>query len=167
MLAIRYFSKMPTDRPIQRCAWFVEDWQPLFVTPSEYALNAGTRHQGESVGIDQCYLRCDWQTLRRLPLSGAVVFNFKAVFTPMTELRDEPYVPSLALKQITEGKPLITSGKVHQHIRPTVLKALEDWKNEQIETGLIPSDWEEATLAESPFYPGWEERWRAKLGFEI
>jgi hypothetical protein len=158
---------MPTDRPIQRCAWFVEDWQPLFVTPSEYAKNAGTKHKGENVGIDQCYLRCDWQTLRRLPLSGAVVFNFKAVFTPMTELRDEPYIPSLALKQLSEGNPHITSGKVHQHIRPTVLKALEDWKNEQIDAGLIPSDWEEGTLAESPFYPGWEERWRAKMGLEI
>lgn len=158
---------MPTDQPIQRGSWFVEDWQPLFVPPEEYAQNAGTRHQGEKVSIDQCYLRCDWQTLRRLPLSGGVVFNFKAVFTPMTELRNEPFIPSLLYKQITASKPLLTDSKVHAHIRPVVLEALQGWKQEQIEQGLIPPDWEESTLSESPFYPGWEERWRKRIGFEI
>ncbi|KAJ3536103.1 hypothetical protein NM208_g6862 [Fusarium decemcellulare] len=163
----RYFSKMPTDKPIQRGAWFVEDWEPLFVTPDEYKANGGTRHKGEKVGIDQCYLRVDWQTLRRLPLSGTVVFNFKAIFTPMTELRDEPYVPSVMYKQITEGKALLTESKVHEHIRPAVLNALQEWKHEQVEEGMIVPDWKEETLLESPFYPGWEERWRQKIGFPI
>ena len=54
--------------------------------------------------LERCYLRVDWQTLRRLPLSGAVVFNFKALFTPVTEFRDEPYVPALVLKILNEGK---------------------------------------------------------------
>lgn len=158
---------MPTNQPIQRGSWFVEDWQPLFVTPEEYALNGGTRHQGQKVDIEQCHLRCDWQTLRRLPLSGAIIFNFKAVFTPLTDLRDEPYVPSLMYKQATEGKPSLTDQKVHEHIRPVVLDSLRAWKTEQIDNGLIPPDWEEQTLAESPFYPGWEDRWRQKIGFDI
>ncbi|KAF5009258.1 hypothetical protein FDECE_4551 [Fusarium decemcellulare] len=163
----RYFSKMPTDKPIQRGAWFVEDWEPLFVTPDEYKANGGTRHKGEKVSIDQCYLRVDWQTLRRLPLSGAVVFNFKAIFTPMTELRDEPYVPSVMYKQITEGKVSLTETKVHEHIRPAILNALQEWKREQVEKGMIVPDWKEETLLESPFYPGWEERWRQKIGLLI
>jgi hypothetical protein len=145
----------------------VEDWKPLFVTPEEYALNAGTRYQGKDVGIDQCWLRCDWQTLRRLPLSGAIVFNFKAIFTPMTELQDEPYIPSLLYKQLTARKPLLTEPKVHKHILPVVLSALQAWKETQIAAGAIPPNWVEETLPESPFYPGWEESWRAKLGFEI
>ena len=158
---------MPTDQPIQRGSWFVEDWKALFVTPEEYAANDGTRHQGEEVGIDQCYLRVDWQTLRRLPLSGAIVFNFKAIFTPLTELQEEAYIPSLMYKQVTEGKPSLTDAKVHKHIRPVVLEMLQKWKQEQIEKGMIPPDWNEETLAESPFYPGWEERWRKRIGFDI
>lgn len=157
---------MPTDRPIQRGAWFVEDWKPLFVTPEEYAANAGTRHQGEPVGIDQCNLRVDWQTLRRLPLSGAIVFNFKAIFTPLTELRDEPYIPHVLYKQITEGKLDITQPKVHEHIRPVVVEALDAWKKEQVASGVVPADWSEETLKESPFFPGWEERWMQKQGFD-
>ncbi|KAH6952448.1 hypothetical protein BKA56DRAFT_443588, partial [Ilyonectria sp. MPI-CAGE-AT-0026] len=161
----RYFSKLPTSKPIQRGAWFVEDWKPLFITPEEYQANRGTLHRGEDVPIYQCYLRVDWQTLRRLPLSGAIVFNFEAIFTPMTELRDEPYILSLMYKQITEGKPHLTEAKVHEHIRKIVLDSLMEWKSEQIKNGTIVPDWVEETLPESPFYPGWEERWRQKLGF--
>lgn len=163
----RYFSKMAVDQPVQRGSWFVEDWEPLFVSPEEYAANAGIKHQGEDVNIEQCTLRCDYQTLRRLPFSGAVVFNFKAIFTPMTDLRDEPYIPSPLYKQITEGKAKLTEPKVHRHILPIVLEALQKWKKEQIEKGIIPQDWTEETLAESPFYPGWEERWHRQVGFKI
>ncbi len=85
----------------------------------------------------------------------------------MTELRDEPCVPSLLLKQITAGKPLLTEGKVHRHIRPGILEALQKWKEEQIASGAIDREWVEETLAESPFYPGWEERWRQRIGFQI
>ncbi|KAL4915094.1 hypothetical protein BDW62DRAFT_219641 [Aspergillus aurantiobrunneus] len=155
----RFFSKLPASAPIQRGAWFIEDWKPLFVTPQEYALNGGTKHAGEPVSIDQCYLRVDWQTLRRLPLSGAIVFNFKAIFTPVTELREEPYVPALLYKQVTEGKPLITEPKVHKHLLPVVLGALEEWRREQVERAMVKPGWREETLKESPFYPGWEGRW--------
>lgn len=165
----RFFAKLPTNTPIQRGAWFIEDWKPLFVTPEEYALNAGTRYSDSNkpISIDQCYLRVDWQTLRRLPLSGAIVFNFKAIFTPMTELRGEPYIPALLYKQVTEGKKLITEPKVHKHLLGVVLGALQEWKREQVGRGVVEKGWEEATLAESPFYPGWEEVWRDRggLGF--
>ncbi|KAL4943158.1 hypothetical protein BDV06DRAFT_221497 [Aspergillus oleicola] len=141
------------DAPIQRGAWFIEDWKPLYVTPEQYALNSGTRYSasGEKVPIEQCYLRVDWQTLRRLPLS---------------EMRDEPYIPSLLYKQVTEGKPLITEPKVHKHLLPVVLGKLKEWREEQVE-GLIVEGWEEETLRESPFYPGWEGKWRERAGFEI
>lgn len=145
----------------------MEDWEPLFVTPEEYKLNGGTKHQGEAVTIEQCNLRVDWQTLRRLPLSGAVVFNFKAVFTPITELRTEPFIPSLLFKQVTDGKPSLTEPKIHSHIRPLVLENLKKWGEEQVQDGVIPAGWEDETLAESPFYPGWEERWRKRIGFAV
>ncbi|KAM0428500.1 hypothetical protein ACHAPT_006860 [Fusarium lateritium] len=163
----RFFSKLPTNKPIQRGSWFIEDWEPLFVTPAEYKANGGTRLKGKEVTIDQCNLRVDWQTLRRLPLSGAIVFNFKAIFTPMLELRQEPYIPSVLYKQITEGKVSLTEPKVHDHIRKPVQDALQEWKKEQVDSGIIVPNWKEETLPESPYYPGWEKRWREKLGFSM
>ncbi|KAL4960173.1 heme-dependent oxidative N-demethylase family protein [Aspergillus stella-maris] len=165
----RYFTKMPTDAPIQRGAWFIDDWKPLFVTPEEYALNSGACHSNSDnqVPIEQCYLRVDWQTLRWLLLSGAIVFNFKAIFTPVTEMRDKPYIPSLLYKQVMEGKRLITEPKVHRHLLPVVLGKLKEWRGEQEDKGLIVKDWDEETLKESPFYPGWKGRWRERVGFSI
>ena len=37
--------------------------------------------------LSRIHLRVDWQTLRRLPLSGAIIFNFKALFTPVEDFR--------------------------------------------------------------------------------
>lgn len=115
--------------------------------------------------LERCHLRVDWQTLRRLPLSGAVVFNFKALFTPVTEFRDEPYVPALVLKILSEGKKDIMDYKNAWHTEHVVKPALETFHREQVEKGLVESDWEPRTLDESPWFPGWEGKWHHQQGF--
>jgi len=107
----------------------------------------------------------DWQTLRRLPLSGAVIFNFKALFTPVEYFRDEPYIPSLLLKIFREGKRNIMEYKSTWHVEHVVIPALEEYEKEQIEKGWVPADWEPHTLEESPWYPRWEEKWHREQGF--
>ncbi|KAM0543478.1 hypothetical protein ACHAPJ_012276 [Fusarium lateritium] len=150
---------MPVNKPIQRGSWFIEDWEPIFVTPTKHKRNGGTRHQGENVSIEQCNLRVHEQPLRRLPLSGAIVSNFKAIFTPIMELRDERYIPSILYEQITEAK-------VHKHIREAVLNSLQEWKKEQVERGEIAADLEGGDSA-GVSHRGWEARWRSRLRFEI
>jgi len=113
----------------------------------------------------QCHLRVDWQTLRRLPLSGAVVFNFKALFTPIESFRDEPYIPSLLMKVCKDGKKNLMEYKNTWHVEHVVLPELEQMEKEQIEKGLIEKDWQPHTLNESPFFPGWEEKWHRDQGF--
>lgn len=107
----------------------------------------------------------DWQTLRRLPLSAAVVFNFKAVFTPVTEFRNEPGVPALVAKVLKEGKRSLIEYKGIQHVEHVVLPKMEEWDREQRGNGLVPRDWEVATLEESPYFKGWEEKWHRQQGF--
>lgn len=163
----RFFAKMAADQPIQRCSWSLEDHAPLFSSPevvpdwkrSAFAANP------EELRVEDLRLRCDWQTLRRLPLSGAIVFNFKAVFDPFTDLREEPYIPALLLKVLREGKENLITYKCVEHVRQVAMEALEAWSREQVEAGVVPERWDPATLDESPFYPGWEERWRARQGF--
>lgn len=100
----------------------------------------------------------DWQTLRRLPLSGAVVFNFKALFTPLTEFEDEPYVPSLVLKVLNEGKESIMRYKGTWHVEHIAKPTLAEYERLQVERGLIESQWAPQTLEESPFFHGWERK---------
>ena len=152
----RYFTRLSTDKPIQRGSWGLEIDEPLYMPPgASYEQERG--RQDPALTIDRCRFRVDWQTLRRLPLSGAVVFNFKGLFTPISHFRDEPFVPSLLLKVIREGNRKIIEYKNTWHTEHVVIPALEEYERWQIATGLIPADWDAHTLAESPFFPGWKK----------
>ena len=160
----RYFAKKPTDKAIQRGSWGLEVDQPLYMPPGD----PHEKHrdvQDSNLELSRCHLRVDWQTLRRLPLSGAIVFNFKALFTPVESFRDEPYVPALILKVLKEGKQSLMEYKNTWHVEHVVIPALENFAKEQVENGTVPQDWEVRTLDESPWFPGWEEKWHREQGF--
>ncbi|KAF2751301.1 hypothetical protein M011DRAFT_394777 [Sporormia fimetaria CBS 119925] len=160
----RYFSKLPTDKPIQRGSWGLEVDQPLYMPPGHpHEKHRLTQHP--DLDISRCHLRVDWQTLRRLPLSGAIVFNFKALFTPVERFREEPYIPALVLKVLKEGKRSIMEYKGAWHTEHVIIPALEKYAKEQVERGMVEEGWDERTLDESPWFPGWEEKWHREQGF--
>lgn len=155
----RYFSKMPSNAPIQRGSWGLEVGKPLFMQPGDP--HAALREQQDpNLTIDSVNLRVDWQTLRRLPLSGGIVFNFKALFTPVTEFRDEKGVPGLLAKVLREGKKNLMEYKGTWHVEHAVLEHLEEWVKEQGREGV-----EVGTLDEAPFFEGWEEKWHRLQGY--
>ncbi|KAF2426599.1 hypothetical protein EJ08DRAFT_699895 [Tothia fuscella] len=160
----RYFAKKPTDKAIQRGSWGLEVDKPLYMPPGDpHELHRNT--QSPTLTPSQCHLRVDWQTLRRLPLSASIVFNFKALFTPVEQFRKEAYLPSLLLKVLKEGKKNLMDYKGTWHVEHCVIPALEEYEKEQIEKGMVERDWECRTLEESPFFPGWEEKWHREQGF--
>ncbi|PWY96422.1 hypothetical protein BO94DRAFT_9337 [Aspergillus sclerotioniger CBS 115572] len=160
----RFFTKMPVDKPIQRGSWGLEVGQPLYM-PKGDPHETLRLSQDPNLQLEDCNLRVDWQTLRRLPLSAAVVFNFKALFTPVTEFRDEPGVPALTAKVLKEGKKNLMDYKGTWHVEHVVIPNLEKWAAEQEESGLVPKDWQVATLDDSPWFKGWQEKWHRQQGF--
>lgn len=143
-------------KPIQRGSWSFELGQPLYLqsdTPE------WTEHKREdpNLRIEDVYLRVDWQTLRRIPQSQAIVFNFKALFTPVTHFQDEPYVPQLVGRVLKEAREPIREYKGWKHLEHKLIPALDKWAKEQVVRGLVPEGWEERTLDENPFYPRWNE----------
>ena len=160
----RYFAKKPTDKPIQRGSWGLEVDEPLYMPPGD----PHEKHrdvQLADLDISRCNLRVDWQTLRRLPLSAAVVFNYKAIFTPVETFRDEPFIPTLLVKILKEAKRNLMEYKNTWHTEHVVIPALEQYAQEQVDKGIVPKDWEPHTLGESPWFPGWEEKWHREQGF--
>ncbi|KAK7440231.1 hypothetical protein VKT23_017173 [Stygiomarasmius scandens] len=151
----RFFSKMPCDKPIQRGSWGLEIGQPLWLQDDDPHFKL-RETQSPDLKVNDIYLRVDWQTLRRLPRSRAIVFNFKALFTPMTEFRNEPFVPQLVLKILKEGKQGLMQYKGTWHIEHRAIPALEEWSREQVQKGWVPEGWQERTLDEDPYYPGWQ-----------
>lgn len=159
-LSSRYFTKMPLDKPIQRGSWGLEIGQPLFCEPSDPHLSLRST-QSPTLTPHDIHLRVDWQTLRRLPSSRAIVFNFKALFTPMEEFRDEPYIPALVAKILKEAKGNLLEYKGTWHVQHVVVPVLEAWAKEQEEKGMVEKGWRVRTLDEDPYFPGWERKWRA------
>ncbi|KAJ6500454.1 hypothetical protein C8R45DRAFT_819765 [Mycena sanguinolenta] len=153
----RFFTNMKVDKPIQRGSWGIEVGQPLFLQEDD----PDFRVPVPDLKLSDLHLRVDWQTLRRqvvLPRSRAIVFNFKALFTPITDFRTEPYIPKLLLKILRDGKPSFMEYKAFSHVEHIVIPALEEWAKEQEAEGCVPPDWKERTLAEDPFFPGWESK---------
>ncbi|KND90844.1 hypothetical protein TOPH_04658 [Tolypocladium ophioglossoides CBS 100239] len=150
----RFFTRMPAPSPIQRGSWGLEIGQPLFL-PTDHADWSHRDSQNPSLRPDDLFLRVDWQTLRRLPLSGGIVFNFKALFTPLTQFQHEPYVPLLVLKILSEGEEGIMRYKGTWHVEHIARPALEEYARAQLERGLVEKDWTERTLDEYPFFPGY------------
>jgi hypothetical protein len=147
---------MPLDKPVQRGAWGFEVGQPLFLQADDPHFTL-RESQDPELKLSDIYLRVDWQTLRRLPRSRAIVINFKALFTPVTDLRHEPYIPKLCLKILKEGKESMMTYKGSWHTEHKVIPAFEEWAQEQEEKGWVPKDWKERTLDEHPFFPGWNK----------
>jgi hypothetical protein len=155
---------MPVNKLIQRGSWFFEIDQPLYMPPNDPREQLMT-YQNATLDPADIHLRVDWQTLRRLPLSGGIVFNFKALFTPVIEFRDEAYIPSLIHKLLSESKETILKYKSTWHIEHIVKPLMAQYEREQIEAGLVPETGQQHTLEEAPFFPGWEKKWRKQQGF--
>lgn len=135
---------------------------PPYSTHLEHARS----HREPDLSISDCHFRVDWQTLRRLPVTGFIVFNFKAVFTPLESFRNEPYIPALLRKVLLEGKENIMEYKGTWAVNHVVVPTLEEWIREQEEKGVVEKGWQEETLKESPFFPGWVEKWRNGMGLD-
>ena len=45
------------------------------------------------------------------------------------------------------------------------MPALREWEEEQVREGRVEQGWEVRTLEESPWFGGWEEKWRGRQGF--
>lgn len=148
---------MPVDKPIQRGSWSFELGQPLYLMADDPAFILHKRMDPD-LDIMDIHLRVDWQTLRRLPQSKAIVFNFKALFTPVTRFKDEAYVPALVSKVLKECKQDIKAYKGWSHLEHKLLPALDRWAAEQVARGVVPEDWEVRTLDEHPFYPSWNSK---------
>ncbi|KAF2828639.1 hypothetical protein CC86DRAFT_347042 [Ophiobolus disseminans] len=90
----RYFASLPVGKCVKRANWGISTTGDLFclagnhMSPEE--LEAREKRQVvEEVDLETTVLRCERQTLHRLPRTRALVFAFKTYQYPIRELRDE------------------------------------------------------------------------------
>ncbi|KAJ4346080.1 hypothetical protein N0V95_005696 [Ascochyta clinopodiicola] len=76
----KFFAMLPVGRVVRRWNWTISTSGVLFRTQGK---------KSPYVDVDTTFLRCERQTLHRLPESKAIVFAFKTYQYPIAELRDE------------------------------------------------------------------------------
>lgn len=95
----RLFEKLDPARPVQRLNWSLVDTDRLYLPPSH-------RTDPVRLGIDdvgEClYLRVERQTLRRLPISGDVVFGIRTHVTPLKDVIDTPEAADALIQRLHE-----------------------------------------------------------------
>lgn len=89
----RFFASLPVGKIVKRWNWTVSTTGDLFCVRGNHAsseeVEKGELSGEEDVDLRTTVLRCERQTLHRLPGSGAVVFAFKTYQYPIQEVRDE------------------------------------------------------------------------------
>jgi hypothetical protein len=95
----RFFASLLVGRIVKRANWSISTTGELFclagnhMTEAEASLAAKEKKEEEreedDIDLSKTLVRCERQTLHRLPATGALVFGFKTYMYPLSEIRFE------------------------------------------------------------------------------
>ncbi|KAF4626641.1 hypothetical protein G7Y89_g11518 [Cudoniella acicularis] len=91
----RFFDKLEVGKIVERSNWSVSTNDRLFSASGNH-LYEGEEPQEEEVDINRTFLRCERQTLHRLPKTKALVFSFKTYMYPLKDIKEEGLGEGLA-----------------------------------------------------------------------
>ena len=99
----RFFRQLPPGRVYLRGNWFIHASGEPFRTPEDASPGAAT----VPAGVDGLYLRCERQTLRRLPETGTILFAIRVYLNKVTELASQPALAADVLDAFADRDALI------------------------------------------------------------
>lgn len=149
----RYFGKMDANKPIERASFFITWDYGLYESVLGYS---NKESSADGVPYDKFVVRVERQTLRRLPRTRAIVFSNHPVFYRICDMQDEPGIPSILIKFITEAPGEIMEYKDVHTYRDHLLPYLKSLEQRQYDLGIIPQDYVPATRPDYPFKDGFK-----------
>lgn len=119
----RFFTHLSEARPVWRVNWSVTDDPTLFQTVRHTRPDA-TPITRNDVG-ERLWLRCERQTLRRLPVSGWALFTVKTHVDPIATLRRHPEAAAALAGSIRSLPDAMQGYKNIAHFRRPLLEWLD------------------------------------------
>lgn len=93
-LITRIFDNLQVAQPVERFNWSINRTDDLFLPVSKHSQPAAP---SSSFSLSERFVRVERQTLRKLPVSGDIVFTIKVYVDPIAALRHHPEVSRLAV----------------------------------------------------------------------
>lgn len=85
----RIFERLPADEILERRNWSVTAWRGLYAPEAAAARRRALARRPRRPGAG-LFLRCERQTLRRLPRTGGILFTIRIHVTPLLALAADP-----------------------------------------------------------------------------
>ncbi|WJR65596.1 DUF3445 domain-containing protein [Neorhizobium sp. CSC1952] len=89
-LISRMFDNLPPDRFVVRWNWSVNWGYRLYRPASQPA------SETKDIPPEEAFIRVERQTLRKMPVSGDILFTIRIYLDPVTAIMGQPNVPELA-----------------------------------------------------------------------
>lgn len=134
----KFFKRLTPEAPVVRNNYFLQtdphlDWS-VSIGPED-SPNVGWNTADEAADINEIYYRSERQSLRRLPISGAVVFTIRTYFHPLTQLAEERGVPERLYKGIESWTDDVREYRGYSKFAGVVLPYLKQKWDEQTAKG--------------------------------
>ncbi|KAK0231246.1 hypothetical protein IW262DRAFT_1454148 [Armillaria fumosa] len=151
----RFFRRLPVDKPVIRNNYSIQIVPPTsnrdgLVDPEELAWSSvlngpetefehrhGRQTQPPLVTPETLRLRTERQTLRRLPLSGAIIFGIRTYVIPIETLVKEPAVPGRMASAVRGWPESVRAYKAGSIYHDVLLEYLDKCAQEQEERGIV------------------------------
>jgi hypothetical protein len=119
----RYMLALKPRRPAWRCNWNIVDAPDLYLKPpiDDHGIRGITADNAGTM----LWIRCERQTLRKLPKSGDVLFTIRTYIRPLSELEAFPALAKGLAQALEKIPPEMRQYKSQLPIRDALLAYLE------------------------------------------
>ncbi|KAK9462149.1 uncharacterized protein V1516DRAFT_673890 [Lipomyces oligophaga] len=135
----RFFVKLRCEKPVVRNNYFIQTDNDLGWSNAigpEDSETIGWYTAAEATDVSKLYFRSERQSLRRLPISGGVVFTIRTYFVPIVKIAQEPYVPGRLADGIRAWADDVSLYKGKEKYGDLILSYLDEQHKKQLSNGL-------------------------------
>ncbi|EQB44242.1 hypothetical protein CGLO_17036 [Colletotrichum gloeosporioides Cg-14] len=92
----RFFTKLKVGESVKRVNWTIQTHKSLYNTKGNHIHGEYEADPEEHIDAEKAFVRCELQTLSRLPKSHSILFSFKTYLYPLKEIKAEGMGSELA-----------------------------------------------------------------------
>lgn len=135
----KFFTRLTCDKPVVRNNYFIQTDDDLAWSSSigsEDIPDVGWNTAEPANDVNMIYYRSERQSVRRLPLTGCIVFTIRTYFLPITKMCLEPHVPKRLLDGILSWDDDVRRYRGYEKFKDVLIPYLEEQTKLQEERGI-------------------------------